>query len=55
MSAGPGAARALGAPLAAHWALAAACALFLLIAALALDDYGVGTTEEFALPGGSER
>ena len=45
MSAGPGAARALGGPLAAHWALAAACALFLLGGALTLDDYGAAWRE----------
>ena len=41
MSAVRGVARALGRSLAAHWALATVCALFLLGGALALGDYGV--------------
>ena len=47
MSAGPGAARALGGPLASHWPLLAVCALFLLVAALTLDDYGVWADEPY--------
>ncbi len=43
MSAGPGVARAL----AAHWPLWAVCALFLLIGALALDDYGTSGDEQY--------
>ena len=43
MSAGPRVARAL----AAHWPLWAACALFLLTGALALDDYGTSGDEQY--------
>ena len=32
---------------AAHWALAPVCALFLLVAAMTLDDYGVWTDEPY--------
>ena len=33
--------------IAAHWALAPVCALFLLVAAMTLDDYGVWTDEPY--------
>ena len=34
-------------PIAAHWPLWAVCALFLLVAALALDDYGISGDEQY--------
>ena len=37
----------LGRLIAAHWALAAVCALFLLVGALALDDYGISGDEQY--------
>ena len=40
-------------PLAAHWPLWAVCALFLLVAALALDDYGIWV--DTCLAGDGER
>ena len=37
----------LGRLIAAHWALLAVCALFLLVGALALDDYGISGDEQY--------